>query len=74
VPSCDTGRCAREPPPTRHHHLEDDVNAALKLAGETHEVVNELPVDPVVIGIAGFGGLVALLLVAYAFRSVGHRH
>jgi hypothetical protein len=54
--------------------LEDDVNAALALAGETHEVVNELPVDPAVIGIAGFGGLVVLLLVAYAFRSVGSRH
>jgi hypothetical protein len=50
------------------------VNAALTLAAETHEVVNELPVDPVVVGIGGFGGLVVLLLVAYAFRSVGHRH
>ena len=50
------------------------MNAALILAGETHEVVNELPFDPAFVGIAGFGGLVALLLVAYAFRSVGHRH
>ena len=50
------------------------MNAALILAEETHEVVNELPVDPAVIGIAGFGGLVVLLLVTYAFRSVGHRH
>jgi len=50
------------------------VNAALILAGETHEVVNELPVDPVFFGLAGFGGLVTMLLVAYAFRSVGSRH
>ena len=50
------------------------MNAALILAGEATEVVNELPVDPIVVGIGGFGGLVVLLLVAYAFRSVGHRH
>jgi len=58
----------------REHFLEDDVNAALILAGEATEVVNELPVDPAVVGIAGFGGLVVLLLVTYAFRSVGSRH
>jgi hypothetical protein len=58
----------------REHHLEDDVNAALILAEEATEVVNELPVDPAFVGIAGFGGLVVLLLVAYAFRSVGSRH
>jgi hypothetical protein len=50
------------------------VNAALILAGETTEVVNKLPVDPAVVGIGGFSGLVVLLLVAYAFRSVGSRH
>jgi hypothetical protein len=50
------------------------VNAALILAGEATEVVNELPVDPAFVGIGGFVGLVVLLLVAYAFRSVGHRH
>jgi hypothetical protein len=59
------------------HEEEDDVNAALRLSAETVEAAehaNELPFDPAVFGIAGFGGLVALLLVAYAFRSVGHRH
>ena len=50
------------------------MNAALRLSAEVTEHVNELPVDPAVFGIAGFGGLVALLLVAYAFRSVGSRH
>ena len=50
------------------------MNAALRMAGEAHEVVNELPADPVVFGVAGVGGLVALLLVTYAVRSVGSRH
>jgi hypothetical protein len=50
------------------------VNAALRLSAEVTEHVNELPVEPMWFGIGGFGGLVALLLVAYAFRSVGTRH
>ncbi len=50
------------------------MNAALKLSAEVTEHANELPFDPVVFGIGGFGGLVVLLLVTYAFRSVGHRH
>ena len=53
------------------------MNAALLLAeeaGEVAEVGHELPIDPAVFGIAGFGGLVVLLLVTYAFRSVGSRH
>jgi hypothetical protein len=54
--------------------LEDDVNAALRLSAEVTEHVNELPVEPIFFGLGGFGGLVALLLVAYAFRSVGTRH
>jgi hypothetical protein len=50
------------------------VNAALRLSAEVTEHANELPFDPAIFGIGGFGGLVALLLVAYAFRSVGSRH
>ena len=50
------------------------MNAALRLTAEVTEHVNELPVDPAWVGIGGFGGLVFLLLVAYAFRSVGSRH
>ena len=50
------------------------MNVALRLAVEVTEHANELPADPVWFGIGGFGGLVALLLVAYAFRSVGSRH
>jgi hypothetical protein len=46
------------------------VNAALRAAEQTVE----LPFEPIVFGIAGFGALIALLLVTYAFRSVGTRH
>lgn len=31
-------------------------------------------VHPIVVGVAGFSILIALLLVTYAFRSVGTRH
>lgn len=34
----------------------------------------ELPFPPAVFGVGGFVGLLALLLVTYAFRSVGSRH
>ncbi len=38
------------------------------------EVVNALPVPPVWYGIIAFVLLVFLLLVTFAFRSVGTRH
>lgn len=50
------------------------MHAALQMAEKVVEHSNELPFSPVVFGVAGFGGLAALLLVAYAFRSVGTRH
>lgn len=50
------------------------MHAALRLAEETAAHANELPVSPEVAGLLTFGGLVALLLVTYAFRSVGTRH
>ena len=50
------------------------MHAALQIAEKVAEQANELPFPPAVFGVAGFGGLVALLLVAYAFRSVGTRH
>lgn len=43
------------------------------LASRSEEVAN-LTVTPVGAGIVAFGALIALLLVTYAFRSVGHRH
>jgi len=50
------------------------VHGALIAAEVAVEHMNALPVAPVVFGITAFGGLVALLLVTYAFRSVGTRH
>ena len=37
-------------------------------------VVNELPIPAEAIGLLAFTGLMALLFVTYAFRSVGSRH
>jgi hypothetical protein len=50
------------------------VHAALLAVEAVAAHANELPVSPVVFGLTVFGGLVALLLVTYAFRSVGTRH
>ena len=50
------------------------MHAALQMAQEVSERTSEIPFSPVVSGVLAFGGLVALLLVAYAFRSVGTRH
>lgn len=54
---------------------EDDVNATLIAAAETAaEHAEGLPFAPVVFGVGAFVGLLAMLLVTYAFRSVGTRH
>jgi hypothetical protein len=50
------------------------VHAALLAVEAVAEHANQLPVSPVAFGLTAFGGLVALLLVTYAFRSVGTRH
>ncbi len=47
---------------------------AIVLASEEAEVVNELPISPEAIGLLAFAGLMGLLFVTYAFRSVGTRH
>ncbi|MFW7415585.1 hypothetical protein [Demequina sp. SO4-18] len=39
----------------------------------TH-VVNELPIPAEAFGLLTFTGLMALLFITYAFRSVGTRH
>ncbi|WP_164984042.1 hypothetical protein [Cellulomonas endophytica] len=41
---------------------------------ETAERTIELPFPPLVFGLAAFAGLVSLLLITFAFRSVGTRH
>lgn len=46
------------------------MHAALLAAAEAE--ATGLP--PAVIGVLGFGALVVLLLVTYAFRSSGHRN
>jgi len=48
----------------------DEMHTALAAAQE----VNALPFPPVVFGVGAFAGLVALLLVTYAFRNLGSRH
>lgn len=41
---------------------------------EASEVVNELAISPVGIGVITFSILTAAFFVTYAFRSVGTRH
>ena len=41
-------------------------------AAEEHQ--NELPIPPLAFGLLAFTSLMALLFVAFAFRSVGSRH
>jgi hypothetical protein len=48
------------------------VHAALLAAEETAEAAQGMP--PVGFGLVAFGALVALLVITYAFRSVGTRH
>ncbi|NTW41748.1 MAG: hypothetical protein HGA44_18020 [Cellulomonadaceae bacterium] len=50
------------------------MHAILLAAGESVETAVNLPVPAPFFGLAAFGALVALLGVAYAFRSVGTRH
>ncbi len=45
--------------------------AATEQAGEA---VNELPIPPAGFGILAMSGFVLLLLITFAFRSVGTRH
>ncbi|MBD7918091.1 MULTISPECIES: hypothetical protein [Cellulomonas] len=51
------------------------MHATLIAAAETAAEHNEaLPFAPAVFGVGAFVGLLAMLLVTYAFRSVGSRH
>ncbi len=49
------------------------MNVLTQVAGEAEASV-DLPIPAAAYGILALGALVALLLVAYAFRSVGSRH
>ncbi len=44
------------------------------LAVSESEVVNRLPIPPVAVGALGFGTLLLLLALTYAFRNVANRH
>jgi hypothetical protein len=48
----------------------DAVHTVLAAATE----VTALPFPPAVFGVGAFVGLVALMLVTYAFRNLGSRH
>ncbi|MBD8080683.1 hypothetical protein [Cellulosimicrobium arenosum] len=50
------------------------ISAVVQAAEEGSEIVNELPIPPLAFGLLAFGALVSLLLVTYAFRSIGTRH
>ena len=50
------------------------MHAALLAVEEAHEVVTELPIPAEVIGLLGFGALMAMLLATFAFRRAGNRH
>jgi hypothetical protein len=49
------------------------LHTAVQFAQEATEHA-ESAISPVALGVLAFGGLVALLLVTYAFRNVGSRH
>lgn len=49
------------------------LHTAVQIAQEAAEH-NEAAINPVVMGLLAFGGLVLALVVTYAFRNVGSRH
>ena len=50
------------------------MHAVLLAAEQSAEAANHLPLPPALVGLAAFAGLMALLAVTYAFRSIGTRH
>lgn len=54
--------------------MEVDVHAVLLAAEAMAERSGGTAVPPVVVGLVAFGSLLGLLLLTYAFRSVGTRH
>jgi hypothetical protein len=49
------------------------LHTAVQIAQEATEHA-EPAISPITLGVLSFGGLVALLVVTYAFRNVGSRH
>jgi hypothetical protein len=54
--------------------MEDDVFTTVVAAAQESEAVNHLPIPAIAYGMTAFVVLTALLVVAYAFRSVWTRH
>lgn len=50
------------------------MNTLLSAAAAAEEVHRELPIPPLAYGLLAIAGLMGLLFVTYAFRSVGTRH
>lgn len=50
------------------------MHAVLLAAEESHEAASQLPIPPEGFGLLALGGLLALLALAYALKSVGTRH
>lgn len=50
------------------------MNALLLAAAEEAEHVSVLPIPPAAVGIIAMSAFVFLLLLTFAFRSVGTRH
>ncbi|MFO7243961.1 MAG: hypothetical protein DIU73_003670 [Actinomycetes bacterium] len=50
------------------------MNTLLSAAAAAEEAHRELPIPPLAYGLLAFAGLIGLLFVAYAFRSIGTRH
>lgn len=53
---------------------EQGVTVTTILAATVEGAHAESSIPPVAIGLAAFAGLMALLFITYAFRSVGTRH
>jgi hypothetical protein len=50
------------------------VTVITQILASTEHVVNELPIPAPAIGLLAFAGLMSLLFITFAFRSVGTRH
>ena len=57
----------------KDRQLEVDVHAVLTAAEGAAEAAH-LPIPPIGIGLVAFAGLMTMLAITWAFRSIGTRH
>jgi hypothetical protein len=50
------------------------VTVIIEAITTSEHVVRELPIPPAAIGLLAFTGLMTLLFITFAFRSIGTRH